>query len=62
MFLELNHKRDIEDINLLVTFLLNKYESNEYKQIKIVYSHYINSLVFKPSVRQLLPLELKVKK
>ena len=62
MFLELNHKRDIEEINLLVTFLLNKYESNEYKQIKIVYSHYINSLVFKPSVRQLLPLELKVKK
>jgi F-type H+-transporting ATPase subunit gamma len=61
-FLEVNHRRDIDQINLLVEFILEKYRTNKYKNISVVYSHYINSLAFKPSVRKLLPLELKVKK
>ena len=61
-FIEINHKRDIDEINLLVEFILEKYKTNKFKHINIVYSHYVNSLAFKPSERMLLPLELKVKK
>ena len=60
-FIEINQKRDIEEINLLVNSLLKKYETKEYKNINIVYSHYVNSLAFKPSERKLLPLEIENK-
>lgn len=61
-FVELNQKRDVEHINLLTKFLIEKYTSNEYKNIKIVHSTYINSLLFKPTILNLLPLDLKVNK
>ena len=61
-FIEINGKRDIEDINLLTQILIEKFETLEYKTIKIVHSTYVNSLVFKPNEITLLPLDLKVKK
>lgn len=60
-FLEINSKRDVEKINLLVAYLIEKYISGEYRTIQVVHSNYINSLVFKPSEIRLLPLNLKVK-
>lgn len=61
-FVELNQKRDADEVNLLTTFLVNKYLTGEYKNIKVLQSKYINSLIFKPSLVNLLPLDLKVKR
>lgn len=60
-FVDIGSKRDPEDINLLTQYLIEKFKNEKFKEVKIIHSNYINSLVFKPNVVNLLPLDLKIK-
>ncbi|MBR1581837.1 MAG: ATP synthase F1 subunit gamma [Bacilli bacterium] len=55
------HHISIDDVYKLTNYIMKKYESGEFKEIKFVYEKYINSLKFKPSTFKILPIEVKTK-
>lgn len=53
---------DDKDINfdmfeLIAVEILNDYYLNKFKYVKIIYTKYINSLVFEPKIYQLFPIQ-----
>ena len=42
----------------IVTILMEMYDKGEIDEVRIVYTHFVNSLVHEPTDRKLLPLEL----
>lgn len=58
-FINITHNLNVENITLLTTYILEKYDKNEYESINCIYTKYINSLSFKPTNYRLLPLDIK---
>ncbi|MGM9942567.1 MAG: ATP synthase F1 subunit gamma [Erysipelotrichaceae bacterium] len=46
------------DINYLITDILKAYDREDITSIKIIYTQYINTLTFKPTTMNLLPIEI----
>ena len=46
------------DINYLITDILESYDREDITSIKIIYTQYINTLTFKPTTMNLLPIEI----
>ena len=47
-----------DEARSLLNFLLEKFSTNEYRKVLIVYTEFINSLSFRPRVRSLIPLNV----
>lgn len=56
-FSDLNTTLDFKDVTKLVTELTNKYKNKEVKEIKIVYTEFVNNLTFTPRIVTLLPVD-----
>lgn len=46
------------DINYLITDILKSFDREDITSIKIIYTQYINTLTFKPTTMNLLPIEI----
>ena len=55
-FVSINEKIIYEDIVHLGNYLLNEFKCDNYKEIKIVYTKYVNSIKFVPNMVTLLPI------
>ena len=55
-YLDLNSTLEFKDITLLVNELTKMYKNKEIKEIKIVYTEFVNNLTFTPRVVTLLPI------
>ncbi len=61
-FSELNLETDMDQLHSLAMLLKNDFNNKKYKAIRIVYTRYINTITFEPTVFQLLPVQVpKVK-
>ena len=61
-YMDLNVKVNFDDINKFSEFVMNEFKLNKYKEIKLVYTEYVNSISFVPILITLLPLEVETKK
>ncbi len=61
-FIDLNKKPNFLQVKKFILFLIDKYKSGNYKEIRIVYSHYINSLISRPVDVKMIPLSVKENK
>lgn len=59
---EYNSIQDEKIIKKISSFVINEYLKGTYKEIHIIYSHYVNPLIFKPIDFKLLPLTPEDKK
>ncbi len=57
-FEEFSEIYEADEARSLLNFLLEKFSTNEYKKVLIVYTEFINSLSFRPRVRSLIPLNV----
>jgi len=58
----LNEKLDYSDVVKLGRFLHSEFESGKYKSVKLIYTKYINSLRFEPTLVTLFPIVEEDKK
>ena len=58
-FIDVINDLSFANINALKNKLCDIYVQNEYKEIRIIYSDYVNTLISKPKNEVLLPLEIK---
>lgn len=58
-FVSLNEKLVYEDIQKFGNFLNEEFKAGKYKAIKLVYTHYVNSIRFEPNMIDLFPLRDK---
>ncbi len=56
-FVKANERINYSDIKHISDFLLKSFLDKKYKSIKLVYTHYINSIRFKPTLVNIFPLE-----
>jgi len=61
-FIDLNKNLNLFNEKEFINYLINEFLSKKYRYIKIVYSHYVNSLISKVIDDNLLPIKLKVNK
>lgn len=61
-FSSLNLDTDMDKVHLLASKLKEDFNSKKYKAIRIIYTRYVNSITFEPTVFQILPVQVpKVK-
>lgn len=60
-FVNVANNLETSDFDNLVNFIVNKYDSDKYNSIHVVYQRYVNSLVSLPISKKLLPLEINFK-
>lgn len=61
-FETLNLEASIDEIHSLATRLKEDFNNKKYKAIRVIYTRYINSITFEPTVFQILPVQVpKVK-
>ncbi|MFA5283096.1 MAG: ATP synthase F1 subunit gamma [Bacilli bacterium] len=67
--LKINHSLvfSVNDINyksiqLLVNFVLKEFRDKKYAHIKLIYTHYVNSMTFIPRIFTILPIQLNSQK
>ena len=46
-----------ENVRLFRHKLVRLYNEKQYKSVELIYTHYVNSLTFEPTIEKLLPLE-----
>ena len=56
-FVKANERILYSDIKHLSDFVLNSFLEKKFKSIKLIYTHYINSIRFKPTLINVFPLE-----
>ncbi len=56
-FVSLNDKLDYDDVVKLGRFLHSEFIKGKYRQIKVIYTKYINSLRFEPTLYTLFPVK-----
>lgn len=61
-FLHILKNFNLFSVNELVSFIKEKYKSKEYKEIKLVYTHYINPIISKVEEETILPLKINENK
>ncbi|MCQ2791974.1 MAG: ATP synthase F1 subunit gamma [Bacilli bacterium] len=57
-FVSLNEKVNFDDVNRFAHFIFHLYESKKYKEIRIIFMQYVNSLISRPDNEKLLPREI----
>lgn len=60
-FVNVGNNLETSDFDNLIEFIVNKYCSDKYNSIHVVYQRYVNSLVSLPVSKKLLPLEINYK-
>jgi len=58
-FIKLNGAVNKDNINALSRFLVNKYQSGEYKSVHFIYHDFVNTMLSVPKDLQILPISLK---
>lgn len=58
-YLTLNEKISFEEINKLSKTIHSEFLQGKYRQIKLIYTKYVNSLKFVPTIQTLFPLKEK---
>ncbi len=63
-YINLGNKICIEDVNHFADYIYKEFKSNKYKEVRVIYTEYINSITYAPTNIQLLPVknELEVEK
>lgn len=61
-YINVSEKVNFDDVNKLAKILHSEFLQGKYRQIKIVYTKYINSLRFEPKLHTLFPLKEEGKK
>ena len=61
-FAEILKNFSIKSAEKLALFLLKAFEKNEYKEIVLLYTRYVNSISFIPTKVSILPVEFKLNK
>ena len=56
-FVKVNERINYSDIKHISDYLLKSFLDKKFKSIKLVYTHYINSIRFKPTLINIFPLE-----
>lgn len=57
-FETLNLEASIDEIHSLATRLKEDFNNKKYKAIRVIYTRYINSITFEPTVFQILPVQV----
>lgn len=60
--IDLMSEFNFENVKSFRHYLVKQYKKEEYSEVLLVYSKYVNSLVFQPEVLKLLPLDLEISK
>lgn len=58
-FISIFDNYDYDTVKTLRHFLFRKHRQNEYKEIKLVYTHYKNSMSFIPEMLTIAPLDIE---
>lgn len=56
-YLDLNSSLEFKDVVRLVDELLRKYRKKEVSKIKVVYTEFVNNLIYRPKIVDLLPVD-----
>ncbi|MGP1413588.1 MAG: ATP synthase F1 subunit gamma [Bacillales bacterium] len=59
-YLNITNNINIEKIHILTNYLIKQYKTKQYSGIDIIYTNYINSINFNPTLSELLPLKISV--
>ena len=57
-YVDLGNTIDEHDAILLCEFLIKQFKTGKFKSIKLVYTHYVNSIKFEPVIFQVLPFNI----
>ena len=58
-FVNLTEKYDYDDVIKLARYILSVHEKGTYRSISLIYTHYVNSIRFKPNMVKVLPVDIK---
>ena len=58
-FVSITEKLEYEDVLKLSRFVIEKYNHNEYGEIHLIYTHYVNSITFTVLDKKILPVDVK---
>lgn len=53
---------NFKNIQLLVDFFLKEFREKKYAHIKLIYTHYVNSMTFIPKIFTILPIQINSQK
>lgn len=61
-FNNISENPSYDEVLPLISFIIDKYEDKTYKQIYIAYSEFIKTGIFKPTINQILPIQINQEK